>query len=193
VLDALSGGRLELGLGSGGSTDAFTVFGKDAATRAELYGDSVARLLAALAGERSGHGRRLAPDGSRLLDTIWQATFSPPGGTRAGLAGAGLLLSRTQPRTEDAPHATLTELQLPIVAAHAAALASSGRPDAPSPRVGVSRSVLVGRHAERVRDLARAGVLRYARYLRRAGLPAPTGNAEPCSPRSTYTSAPRSR
>lgn len=179
VLDALSGGRLELGLGSGGSTDAFTVFGKDAATRAELYGDSVARLLAALAGEPlGGTGRRLHPDGSRLLDTIWQATFSPPGGTRAGLAGAGLLLSRTQPRTEDAPHATLTELQLPIVAAHAAALASSGRPDAPSPRVGASRSVLVGRHAERVRDLARAGVLRYARYLRRAGLPAPTGDAD---------------
>lgn len=183
VLDALSGGRLELGLGSGGSTDAFTVFGKDATARAELYGDSVARLLAALAGEPlggplEGAGRRLHPDGSRLLDSIWQATFSPHGGTRAGLAGSGLLLSRTQPRTEDAPHATLAQLQLPIVAAHAAALASSEPAEGTAPRVGASRSVLVGRRAERVRDLARAGVLRYARYLRRAGLPAPTGDAD---------------
>jgi alkanesulfonate monooxygenase SsuD/methylene tetrahydromethanopterin reductase-like flavin-dependent oxidoreductase (luciferase family) len=122
VLDAVSGGRVELGLGSGGSTDAFTAFGKDATARAELYGESVARLLAALAGEPlGGTGRRLQPDGSRLLDDIWQATFSPQGGTRAGLAGSGLLLSRTQPRTEDAPHATLAQIQQPIVAAHAAA------------------------------------------------------------------------
>jgi alkanesulfonate monooxygenase SsuD/methylene tetrahydromethanopterin reductase-like flavin-dependent oxidoreductase (luciferase family) len=129
VLDAVSGGRVELGLGSGGSTDAFTAFGKDATARAELYGESVARLLAALAGEPlGGTGRRLQPDGSRLLDDIWQATFSPQGGTRAGLAGSGLLLSRTQPRTEDAPHATLAQIQQPIVAAHAAALRSSGLP-----------------------------------------------------------------
>ncbi|HEY0577202.1 MAG TPA: LLM class flavin-dependent oxidoreductase, partial [Pseudonocardia sp.] len=53
VLDAVSGGRVELGLGSGGSTDAFTAFGKDATARAELYGESVARLLAALAASRS--------------------------------------------------------------------------------------------------------------------------------------------
>ena len=179
VLDALSGGRVELGLGSGGSTDAFAIFGKDATGRAELYGESVARLIAALAGEPLGDtGQRLHPDGSRLLDNIWQATFSPHGGTRAGLAGSGLLLSRTQPRTEDAPHATLAQLQLPIVAAHAAALTSAGLPDATAPRVGASRSVLVGRHAERVRDLARAGVLRFARYLRRAGLPTPTGDAD---------------
>jgi putative FMN-dependent luciferase-like monooxygenase len=176
VLDVLSGGRLELGLGSGGSATAFAVFGKDATARAELYGDSVTRLRAALAGEPLGDtGRRLHPDGSRLLGNLWQATFSPHGGTRAGLAGSGLLLSRTQPRTEDAPHASLAQLQLPIVTAHAAALASAGLT---SPRVGASRSVLVGRHAERVRELARAGAVRFAGYLRRAGLPAPTGDAD---------------
>lgn len=174
VLDALSGGRFELGLGSGGSPDSFAVFGKDPAARAELYGDAVARLLAALAGDPlAGTVRRLHPDGSRLLDDVWQATFSVPGGTRAGKAGSGLLLSRTQPRTEDAPHATLPQIQAPIVAAHAAAL-----PDGVSPRVGASRSVLVGRNAKRVRDLARAGVVRFVDHLRRAGLPAPTGDAD---------------
>lgn len=174
VLDALSGGRVELGLGSGGSADAFAVFGKDAAARAELYGAAVARLLDALAGRPlEGTDRRLHPNGSRLLADIWQATFSAHGGTRAGTAGSGLLLSRTQPRTEDAPHATLAQLQQPIVAAHAAAL-----PPGVRPRVGASRSVLVGHHAERVRELARAGVVRFAEYLRRSGLPVPAGDAD---------------
>jgi putative FMN-dependent luciferase-like monooxygenase len=170
VLDALSGGRLELGLGSGGSQDAF---GRDTADRAGLYADAVARLRAALGGAELGGTRRLHPAGTRLLDDIWQATFSAAGGARAGAIGAGLLLSRYQPRTKDAPHATLADIQLPIVHAHAAAL-----PAGAAPRVGASRSVLVGRHAERVRELARAGVLRFADYLRRSGQPVPAGGPD---------------
>ncbi|GAA1278988.1 putative FMN-dependent luciferase-like monooxygenase [Pseudonocardia aurantiaca] len=174
VLDTLSGGRLELGLGSGGSTDAFTVFGRDPAARADLYSDAVARLLDALAGRQLGeNGARLHPDGTRLLDDIWHATFSRHGGTRAGTAGAALLLSRTQPRTEDAPHATLAQIQQPIVAAHAAAL-----PPGVRPRVGASRSVLVGRDGDRVRSLARAGLVRFTDYLRRVGQPVPAGDAD---------------
>ncbi len=174
VLDALSGGRLELGLGSGGSAEAFTVFGRDTTARADLYADATARLRDALAGRPlGGTGARLHPDGTRLLDDIWQATFSAHGGTRAGTAGSGLLLSRTQPRTEDAPHATLAQIQQPIVAAHAAAL-----PPGTRRRVGASRSVLVGRDGERVRSLAREGAIRYADHLRRRGQPAPTGDAD---------------
>jgi putative FMN-dependent luciferase-like monooxygenase len=174
VLDVLSGGRLELGLGSGGSSEAFTVFGRDPAARAGLYADAVARLRDALAGRPLGPtGARLHPDGTRLLDDIWQATFSPGGGTRAGSAGSGLLLSRTQPRTEDAPHATLAQIQQPIVAAYTAALPAGVRP-----RVGASRSVLVGRDGERVRSLARDGAVRFASYLRRVGQPVPAGDPD---------------
>lgn len=174
VLDTLCAGRFELGLGSGGNPDAFAAFGKDPAGKAALYADRVAPLLAALAGGPiGGTARRLTPGGSRLLDDIWQATFSVDGGRRAGEMGSGLLLSRTQPRPGHAPRATLAQIQRPIVAAHAAALPSGVRA-----RVGASRSVLVGRDGDHVRELARAGVVRFADHLRRTGLPAPTGSPD---------------
>lgn len=174
VLDTLCAGRFELGLGSGGNPAAFAAFGKDPAGKTELYADGVARLLAALAGNPvGGTAGRLTPDGSRLLDDVWQATFSADGGRRAGEMGSGLLLSRTQPRPVNAPRATLAQIQRPIVAAHAAALPSGVRP-----RVGASRSVLVGRDGRYVRERARAGVVRFTDHLRRTGLPAPTGSPD---------------
>lgn len=174
VLDALSGGRLELGLGSGGSAGAFAVFGKEAAARSEIYPVALARLVDALAGRSlHGNGTRLHPDGTRLLADIWQATFSPAGGARIGAAGSGLLLSRHQPRTADAPLATLAQIQQPIVDAYTAALPTGVRP-----RVGASRAVLVGRDGEHVRALAREGALRFAGYLRRVGQPVPAGRAD---------------
>ena len=54
-------------------------------------------------------GDTLYPPRPQLCDRIWQATFSVSGGARAAKAGDGLLLSRTQPRTKDAPRATLAE------------------------------------------------------------------------------------
>jgi putative FMN-dependent luciferase-like monooxygenase len=169
VLDVLSGGRLELGLGSGGSPTAFTIFGRDSSARSRLYSEAAARLLDALAGRPlDAAGTRLHPDGRRLLGDVWQATFSPAGAARIGAAGSGLLLSRHQPRSRDAPGAPLHTIQRPIVDAYRAALA----PDV-GPRIGASRSVLVGRDGRRVRDLARAGVRRYVRYLAKVGQPAP--------------------
>ncbi|WP_084614875.1 putative FMN-dependent luciferase-like monooxygenase [Nakamurella lactea] len=165
VADLLSGGRIELGLGSGGSPSSFTAFGKDSAARSSLYATGLQELLDVLAGRPiRGTGAVLHPTGSAVRQHIWQATFSASGGTRAGVFGSGLLLSRTQPRTEDAPHATLTQLQQPIVDAYLAAL-----PAGAEPRIGASRSVLVGRNAERVLELARVGVRRHASYLAAKG------------------------
>lgn len=174
VLDTLSGGRLELGLGSGGNADVLTAFGRDPTARAELYARAVDRLLDVLAGApHAGTARRLHPPGTRLLDDVWQATFSPGGGARAGHAGSGLLLSRHQPRTAGAPGAPLADIQQPIVDAYLAAL-----PPGTQPRIGASRALLAGRDGERVRELARAGVERFARHLRRAGQPVPDGDAD---------------
>lgn len=139
VLDALSGGRLQLGVASGGTPSSFAAFGKDAGDRAALH----AEHLEVFRGTLRGHGVRgtdsvAYPPAGDLADRIWQATFSPSGGARAGAAGDGLLLSRTQPRTPDAPDATIGDIQQPIVDAYLAAL-----PDGGAPRILASRTAFV--------------------------------------------------
>ena len=64
----------------------------------------------ALAGGLLAGGDTIYPPRPQLCGRIWQATFSVSGGARAGKAGDGLLLSRTQPRTKEAPHARLAEI-----------------------------------------------------------------------------------
>ncbi|MEV0620069.1 putative FMN-dependent luciferase-like monooxygenase [Nonomuraea sp. NPDC050404] len=150
VLDLLTGGRLEVGVGGGGTPSAFPAFGHDSAERAALYAEHLRRLRQAWAGEDLGGGNRLYPPAPRLLDAVWEATFSVAGGARAGRAGHGLMLSRTQPRPADDPQATLADLQLPIVAAYHESL-----PPGVAPRVMASRTAFVAdsraealRHAE---------------------------------------------
>lgn len=160
VLDHLSGGRLELGLGSGGTASSFAAFGLDSADRGAIFGEKVATLRRALRGEALGGGNRLYPDAGTLDRRIWQATFSAAGGARAGEAGDGLLLSRTQPRPEGRPNLSLAELQLPIVEAYRAAL-----PAGASPRILASRSVFVADRRDEARRLADAGLRRIAAHF----------------------------
>lgn len=139
VTDLLSGGRLELGLGSGSTPASFRAFGVDPSDRTKVYEEGVARLLDALGGEAlEDPENHLYPDGRALLDRIWQATFSASGGTRAGVPGHGLLLSRTQPRPDGRPDLPLQELQQPIVDAYLAAL-----PSGVAPRILASRTLVV--------------------------------------------------
>jgi len=106
-----------------------------------------------------------------LCDRIWQATFSVDGGTRAGRAGDGLLLSRTQPRSKHAPQASLAEIQHPIIDAYLAAL-----PSGCEPRIMASRSVFVAEDHQEALRLADIG-LRRARDYFIAGGHAPPGDA----------------
>src|SRR5262249_58717410 len=77
------------------------------------------------------------------------------GGARAGKAGDGLLLSRTQPRSKDHPRATLAEIQHPIIDAYLAAL-----PSGCEPRIMASRSIFAAdSHDEAIR-LAGIGLRR---------------------------------
>ena len=124
-------------------------------------------------------------------ERVWQATFSGFGGTRAGRAGHGLLLSRTQPRPAGpppAPHAR-SELQQPIIDAYLEAL-----PDRVPPRI----TRLPHRVRRRLTATRRAAAPR--RGLRRAaeGFPAPGSRrsatrSTSSSRRSTPTSAPPTR
>ena len=128
VLDLMSNGRFELGVGTGGNPSAFAAFGLDSAARNDIFARNLDVVRTALAGRPLTGGDTLYPSRPQLCDRIWQATFSVSGGARAGKAGDGLLLSRTQPRSKDAPRATLAEIQHPIIDAYMAALPSGCEP-----------------------------------------------------------------
>jgi putative FMN-dependent luciferase-like monooxygenase len=162
VVDLLSGGRLELGLGSGGNPSSFPAFGQENARRGEIFGQNLYILLAALRGENlGGEDNRLYPAASQLLGRIWLATFSADGGRQAGQAGHGLMLSRTQPRSPVGLHASLAHIQHPIIDAYLKAL-PAGR----APRILASRSVIVADDREEAMRFAEIGL---CRFIRRAG------------------------
>lgn len=163
VLDQLSGGRVQLGVASGGTPSSFAAFGQDADRRREIYADHLEVFTDALTGRGiRGTTSRIYPPAGDLAERIWQATFSVDGGHRAGLAGDGLLLSRTQPRSPDAPDAPLHDLQLPIIDAYRAAL-----PDGAPVRVLASRTALVVDEGDRTRalELAEPGLRHLAETM----------------------------
>jgi putative FMN-dependent luciferase-like monooxygenase len=153
VLDLIAGGRLEFGVGTGGTPSSFTAFGQQSEQRATVFASHLAQLREAWAGRPLLGGDRLYPVSAQLPDRVWQASFSVSGGARAGLAGDGLMLSRTQPRPADAPQATLADIQLPIIEAYLAAL-PAGR----APRIVGSRSVFVADDRALARRLAEEGL-----------------------------------
>lgn len=155
VLDLLSGGRLEVGVGSGGTASSFAAFGHDSAARSAIYAEHLAVLVNAWSGGDLGGGNHLYPAAPRLLGAIWEATFSVGGGERAGRAGNGLMLSRTQPRAEGV---TLAEVQQPIVDAYYENL-----PSGTAPRIAASRTAFVADSRQEALRYAEEGIARASR------------------------------
>ena len=162
VLDLMSGGRLELGVGGGGNLTAFEAFGLDSAARGILMARHLEVLRDALAGRPLPGGDRLYPTDPPLVERMWQATFTVEGAGRAGAAGDGLMLSRTQPRPAAAPRLTLAEIQNPMIDAYLAAL-----PDGREPRIVASRTVFVADDRAESMRFAETGLARLrARHAR---------------------------
>ena len=165
VLDLMCGGRLEVGVGS--RRQPLRVRGvrpgqrraRDAARRAP---PGAARRLGGAAAARRAIGciRRIRS----LVERIWQATFTVDGARRAGAAGDGLMLSRTQPRPADAPDLSLAEIQNPMIDAYLAAL-----PEGREPRILASRTVFVADDREEALRLAEIGLGRHRARLARLG------------------------
>lgn len=134
VVDTISGGRLELGLGTGGDPLTFAAFGRDLGSRRERYAESVQVIRDALAGQKiNGTEAVLYPPAPTLTDRIWESTLSPEGGARIGRNGSGLLLARTAFMSNDPTDVS----QLPVAQAY-----RTERDRLPRlPSVGLSRAV----------------------------------------------------
>lgn len=165
VLDLLSGGRLEIGVGTGGTASSFAAFGLDSDQRRQIFADNLQLLTEAWGGKdiRSSTNA-LYPAAPQLLERLWQATFSASGGERAGRAGDGLMLSRTQPREASQAGAPLDQLQNPIIDAYLAAL-----PQGAEPRILASRTLFVAEDRATALRFAEAGLRRIVPHFERQG------------------------
>lgn len=165
VLDLLADHRLEIGLGSGGTPTSFLPFELTIEQRADAFAKNLATLLAAWRGETLSHAdNHLYPPARQLVDRVWQATFSVEGAARAGAAGHGLMLSRTQPRPPDQPLLPLDAMQNPMIDAYLAAL-----PAGTEPRILASRTAFVTDKGTEARALAVTGLSAQAAQHRAAG------------------------
>jgi alkanesulfonate monooxygenase SsuD/methylene tetrahydromethanopterin reductase-like flavin-dependent oxidoreductase (luciferase family) len=96
VVDTLSGGRVEIGVGSGGNQLEYAAFGKDVARKRELTSEGLAILREALANRDVGStGFSIQPRTRDFSDRIWQGVFSADG---CGLRRRVRLQPPAQPR-----------------------------------------------------------------------------------------------
>lgn len=146
TVDELSGGRLELGIGSGPFPQAWAAFGKDLADRHRLYDEAVRRLREILDGAPlNDAGEVLHPPGAGVRDRLWQATSSDPAvalaaAAAAGRAGDGLQLSRATAWRGGTVRQT-QRAQAEWIDAYRSAFAATWAGTGRRPRVLVSRAV----------------------------------------------------
>jgi alkanesulfonate monooxygenase SsuD/methylene tetrahydromethanopterin reductase-like flavin-dependent oxidoreductase (luciferase family) len=102
VLDALSGGRLELGVANGGYQPGLPeLFGRpsfaDQAQRRSVYLEQFTQLLHAIGGTPlDDAGTRLNPPAPQLRSRVWEAALSEQSGYDAGARAHGVLIGTTQ-------------------------------------------------------------------------------------------------
>jgi putative FMN-dependent luciferase-like monooxygenase len=162
VVAALSGGRLELGFGTGGNDLVFSLFGRRLDERQQDYERGFLSMRDALDGKPLvPNGPRLFPPAPGLVATIWEAAMSMPSAIRAGEHGSRLLLARTALRTAASEGQPLGDAQAPFVETYLDHYRGVESP----PRIGLSRSIYVApTRAEAVAD-AEPGIRRHAEIL----------------------------
>ncbi|MHC9241255.1 LLM class flavin-dependent oxidoreductase [Pseudomonas aeruginosa] len=161
VLDALSGGRLQLGLGSGGANlEIFNAFGREAGNRQVDFQRAQRTLRDALLGAPlPGTARlRLHPPAAGLRERLWHSHGSTAGAIHAAGQGNGLLLGT-------ATHDPLT-VQKPLAEAYLGAWQDATR----RPRIGVVRAVFPAEDKVRARAELAADIELHVPRLIREGL-----------------------
>jgi alkanesulfonate monooxygenase SsuD/methylene tetrahydromethanopterin reductase-like flavin-dependent oxidoreductase (luciferase family) len=157
VVDALSGGRLELGVGSGLDPGEFRAFGVNVEDRLPRTTEGLQRLRSALQGEPlRDSDLRLNPPAPTLADRIWQSGQSVAGAQHVARAGSGLLLARSiiGPSSDEPTDVQ----QAPTVQAYL----DAWNPAAGKPRVGMSRGIYPAPDKRIALDRVREGVTRMA-------------------------------
>jgi alkanesulfonate monooxygenase SsuD/methylene tetrahydromethanopterin reductase-like flavin-dependent oxidoreductase (luciferase family) len=133
VVDALSGGRVEIGVGSGAGPQEYAAFGADFDNKRQLTTDGLATLRRALSNEQIGtSGFSIQPPAGDFTDRIWQGIFSAAGARHAAAAGSNLLLNRAAYGYQEATDT----VQRPWADEF---LAAWDRPH--TPRIGLSRFI----------------------------------------------------
>jgi len=136
VVDTLSGGRLELGVGSGSDAREFEAFEVDPTTRFERTTEGYQRLKHALRGDALGeNGQLLFPPAPTLINRLWQSAGSERGAEYVAKNGAGMLLPRAAGGVDD----ETDEVQLRVAERYLAHWQEDT-----APRLGLSRSIYLG-------------------------------------------------
>jgi alkanesulfonate monooxygenase SsuD/methylene tetrahydromethanopterin reductase-like flavin-dependent oxidoreductase (luciferase family) len=166
VLDNISGGRVEIGVGMGYAPHEFRGFGLPVARRVSLTDEGLAVLRRAFTGEKfSFRGKRYDFQDVRITPSyvqpggppLWVAAMGEPGALRAAQHRTNLL--------PQGPRATTLDVW--------AGKVREGGGDPADYRVGIIRSCLVTRDAERDWALVRVAERRrmevYARFREESG------------------------
>jgi alkanesulfonate monooxygenase SsuD/methylene tetrahydromethanopterin reductase-like flavin-dependent oxidoreductase (luciferase family) len=143
IADALSGGRLQLGLGSGLEDWAFGPFGIDWEDRLRVYAQKVAALRSVLAGEDLGGGRRLYPPAQGLWNRLWRVASDPADAAEIGASGDNLLLRSSKALTYEGN-----------LRRHGEAVTAFRDGAGPGQRVAATRTVIVAETTATAREWA---------------------------------------
>jgi alkanesulfonate monooxygenase SsuD/methylene tetrahydromethanopterin reductase-like flavin-dependent oxidoreductase (luciferase family) len=158
MLDQMSGGRFELGVGRGISPYELGYHGVDAADAPAMYREALDLLLLALTQEVvSFEGRfwRCAEvpvvlrPAQRPHPPLWYACATPEAAVWPARHGVNVVCNAPAPRVAE------------IIARYRAEWAASGRAAAALPRLGLSRAVVIAEDGGEARQAAARGWRRY--------------------------------
>ncbi len=152
MLDQMSGGRLELGVGRGISPIEGDFFGVDAADAREIYREDLALILEGLkGGELDFEGARRRVAGMPMVLTprqkphppLWFGVGVPESAVFPAEQGINILSNQTTARVRE------------VTDAYRAAWTAAGRAAADLPLLGMTRHIVVAEDGEEARAIAR--------------------------------------